>query len=312
VPQENLFSLAFYNAENLFDYKDDTHTLDSDYTPSGKKKWGQYRYQHKINKIGKVISKIGTDNCVFPPVLVGLAEVETKQVAVDILNSETLRYLNYDCVHYESPDERGIDVALLFNKDFFELTHSEAIPINVYEPNGVKDETRDILYIKGNLYGETTHVFVNHWPSRRKGVNKTHLKRITLAKILLERTQDILANDVDAKILIMGDFNDDPSSESISKYLVSDHITNPMENLHQPKKGSLTHNGMWHLFDQILHSKAYTVSKGIQHIKSEIFNPEFLTDWTGRSKGEPLRTYIGKFYRGGFSDHFPVYSIFKK
>ncbi len=310
--EDNLFSIAFYNTENLFDYKDDKHTLDSDFTPSGRKKWGHYRYQHKVNKIAKVISKIGTSDCMYPPVLVGLAEIETKDVALDITQSETLRYLNYDCVHYESPDERGIDVALLYNKDFFELLDSEPIPIQVYEPNGVKDDTRDILYIKGNLHGELTHVFVNHWPSRRKGVDKTHLKRITLANILTERVDAIMTEDKDAKVIIMGDFNDDPSSESIAKHLVSDQILNPMAKLHQPKQGSLTHNGVWHLFDQILHSKTFTNTTGTQHVKSAIFNEEFLTDWTGRNKGEPMRTYIGKFYRGGFSDHFPVYSILKK
>lgn len=312
VAEDNLYSIAFYNTENLFDYKNDKHTLDSDYTPSGRKKWGQYRYQHKVNKIAKVISKIGTENCVFPPVLIGLAEIETKQVAIDLIKSETLRYLNYDCVHYESPDERGIDVALLYHQDFFELIYSEAIPIQVYEPNGVKDDTRDILYVKGNLYGELTHIFVNHWPSRRKGVDKTHLKRITLANILTHRTDEILEQDPEAKIIIMGDFNDDPTSESIDKHLVTENILNPMKKLHQPKRGSLTHNGFWHLFDQILHSKAYTNGIGTQFVKSDIYNKEFLTDWTGRNKGEPMRTYIGKFYRGGFSDHFPVYSIFKK
>ncbi|NIJ43592.1 hypothetical protein FHR24_000031 [Wenyingzhuangia heitensis] len=312
MAEDNLFSIAFYNTENLFDYKDDAHTLDSDYTPAGRKKWGHYRYQHKINKIAKVISKIGTDDCVFPPVLVGLAEVETKQVALDIIHSETLRYLNYDCVHYESPDERGIDVALLYHKDFFELSYSEAIPIEVFEPNGVKDETRDILYVKGKLYGEVTHVFVNHWPSRRKGVDKTHLKRIALAKILAQKTKEILTENPDANILIMGDFNDDPISESIDKFLVSNKIINPMKALYQDQKGSLVHNGVWHLFDQILYSKSYKDSSDTTFIKSEIYNKDFLTDWTGRSKGEPLRTYIGKFYRGGFSDHFPVYAIFKK
>lgn len=312
VTKENLFSIAFYNTENLFDYKNDAHTLDSDYTPSGRKKWGHYRYQHKVNKIAKVISKIGTEDCMFPPTLVGLAEVETKQVAIDVLNSETLRYLNYGCVHYESPDERGIDVALLYHKDFFELLSSEAIPIDVFEPNGVKDDTRDILYVKGNLYNELTHVFVNHWPSRRKGVDKTHLKRISLAHILNKRIHEILAEDSNAKIIIMGDFNDDPTSDSIAKHLVSEQIHNPMSKLLTPTQGTLRHNGVWHLFDQILHSNAFVQKEQNQFVKSEIFNKDFLTDWTGRNKGEPLRTYIGKFYRGGFSDHFPVYTVFKK
>lgn len=310
--EDNLFSIAFYNTENLFDYKDDKHTLDTDYTPGGRKKWGHYRYQHKINKIAKVISKIGTDSCMYPPALVGLAEVETKQVTVDILKSETLRYLNYDCVHYDSPDERGIDVALLYHKDFFELEHSEAIPVQVFEPSGVKDDTRDILYVNGKLHGEFTHVFVNHWPSRRKGVDKTHLKRIVLAEILVSRIDRILNNDPDANILVMGDFNDDPHSESISKYLMTDKILNPMQDIISPKKGSLIHNGIWHLFDQIMYSKSFTTEKGNQFVKAKIYNKDFLTDWTGRNKGEPLRTYIGKFYRGGFSDHFPVYATFKK
>lgn len=312
MTEENLFSIAFYNTENLFDYKDEAHTLDKDFTPSGRKKWGQYRYQHKINKIAKVISKIGTDDCMYPPVLVGLAEIETKQVALDITHSETLRYLNYDCIHYDSPDERGIDVALLYHKDFFEILHSEPISIEVFETNDVKDETRDILYIQGKLYGELTHVFVNHWPSRRKGIDKTHFKRITLANILTDKINTILEQNTDAKIIVMGDFNDDPSSESIKKYLVSEKIINPMYKIHQSKTGSLIHNGTWHLFDQILHSKNYNNGIGNQIIKTKVFNKEFLTDWTGRSKGEPMRTYIGKFYRGGFSDHFPVYSILKK
>ena len=312
MAEDDLFSIAFYNTENLFDYKDDKHTLDSDYTPSGRKKWGQYRYQHKVNKIAKVISKIGTKSCVFPPVLVGLAEIETKQVALDIIHSETLRYLNYDCIHYESPDERGIDVALLYHKDFFELKHSEAIPVQVFETNGVKDDTRDVLYVTGYLYGELTHIFVNHWPSRRKGIDKTHLKRIALAKILAKKTNEILKDNQKAKIIIMGDFNDDPTSESIDKFLVSENIINPTKALLTPKQGTLSHNGVWHLFDQILHSKSYLSNVGHQILKTEIYNEDFLTDWTGRSKGEPLRTYIGKFYRGGFSDHFPVFSVFKK
>lgn len=312
MEDDDLFSIAFYNTENLFDYKDGKHTLDTDYTPSGRKKWGHYRYQHKINKIAKVISKIGTDNCMFPPVLVGLAEVETKQVAIDIIHSETLRYLNYDCVHYDSPDERGIDVALLYHKDFFELTSSEAIPIQVFETNGVKDDTRDILYVQGNLYGELTHVFVNHWPSRRKGIDKTYLKRIALANILTYRMDSILQKDPNAKIIIMGDFNDDPTSDSIAKHIVSDQIKNPMTSLLTPKQGSMIHNGVWHLFDQILYSSSYLTSDGNKFVSAKIYNKDFLTDWTGRNKGEPLRTYIGKFYRGGFSDHFPVYSLFRK
>ncbi len=312
MAEDNLFSIAFYNTENLFDYKDDKHTLDNDFTPSGRKKWGQYRYQHKVNKIAKVISKIGTQHCVFPPVLIGLAEVETKEVALDVINSETLRYLNYDCIHYESPDERGIDVALLYHKDFFEILYSEAIHVDVFETNGVKDDTRDILYVKGNLYNEETHVFINHWPSRRKGIDKTHLKRISLAKLLSKKIEAILDKDTDAKIIVMGDFNDDPTSESIAKHLVSNKIKNPATELLTPTQGSLSHNGVWHLFDQILHSVSFQKDKGNQFVKAEIFNQEFLTDWTGRNKGEPLRTYIGKFYRGGFSDHFPVFSVFKK
>lgn len=312
MPENELFSIAFYNTENLFDYKDDTHTLDSDYTPRGRKKWGHYRYKHKINKIAKVISKIGTEDCVFPPTLIGLAEVETKQVTVDIINSASLKYLNYDCVHYESPDERGIDVALLYHKDFFELKHSEAIHVEVLEASGVKDPTRDILYVNGILHGEFTHIFINHWPSRRKGTDKTDIKRIALAKLLASKTKQIFGQDPNAKILILGDFNDDPNSESITKHLMNNNIMNPMQDLLSTQKGSLIHNGIWHLFDQILHSSSYNNNNGNQFLKANIFNPEFLTDWTGRNKGEPLRTYIGKFYRGGFSDHFPVLATFKK
>lgn len=267
MPEDNLISIAFYNTENLFDYKHDTHTLDLDYTPAGKKKWGLYRYQHKINKIANVIAKIGTNKCVYPPVLVGLAEVETKEVANDIIHTELLRYLNYDCVHYESPDERGIDVALLYNKDFFTLNHSEAIPTVIYETNGTIDLTRDILYVNGSLCGEFTHVFVTHWPSRRDGIDKTENKRIEVAKILRNKIENIKSENPEAKFIILGDFNDDPDSISITDHLMKSDFINPMNQLTTHKTGSLKHNGTWHLFDQILLSSNY-LHEGIHFQKS--------------------------------------------
>ena len=306
-----LISVAFYNVENLFDTIDGAHTLDREFTPKGKKKWGPYRYNLKVQKLGKAISKIGEDKTTLPPILIGLAEVENKTVLEALINSNDLQYLPYKYIHFDSPDERGIDVALLYNTASFEPIESKAIPIIVYDSQKVRDYTRDILYVKGILNGELTHIFVNHWPSKRTGIDETKAKRIQIAKLIHEKINCI--EEEDPKIIIMGDFNDNPNEESIKNHLVTNKLINPMLALFNKGLGASKFYGQWMLFDQIILSDNFFASnsKGHQFIEAYIFDDAFLTNTKGRFKGEPFRTYTGKYYQGGCSDHFPVYITLK-
>lgn len=306
---ESLISIAFYNVENLFDTEDTPHTLDREFTPNGKKKWGPYRYQLKVEKLGKAISRIGEDHCQLPPAFIGLAEVENSKVLDDLIQADSLQYLSYNYAHFDSPDERGIDTALLYNTEVFELQDSKAIPIIVYDSQKVRDYTRDILYVKGILNNETVHIYVNHWPSKRSGFDETRLKRIQIANILHQEINSI--DEEDPKVIIMGDFNDNPEDDSIQKHLVNDNFINPSLALHQKGEGASKFYGVWMLFDQIILSKNFFKPNHNSHIykSAHIFNPPFLTNPRGRHKSEPFRTYTGKYYQGGYSDHFPVYVL---
>jgi predicted extracellular nuclease len=266
---KKITTVAFYNVENLFDTVDDPHTFDDDFTSEGKKQWNTKRYRDKIKKLGTVISKLGNEQSLHPPALVGLVEVENAKVVHDLANSADLRKHHYDFVHYDSPDDRGIDVALLYNKQFFELLGSENYPLYLEDAQGKRDYTRDILVVYGNLNGEFVHILVNHWPSRREGKEKSEFKRIEAAKLAKSIANEIQAKSFDAKIIIMGDFNDDPTSRSIKEHLVTEDFYNPMESLlDRDSVGSLTYESKWNLFDQIIITKNFLeLESGKHHLK---------------------------------------------
>lgn len=305
-------SIAFYNVENLFDTNDDKNTLDREFTPKGKKKWGPYRYQLKVEKLGKAISRIGEDSLQIPPVLLGLAEVENSTVLEDLIHSDSLQFLPYKYVHFDSPDERGIDVALLYNSKVFLPLESKAIPVIVHDSKNTRDYTRDILYVSGKLNNETVHIYVNHWPSKRSGFDETRRKRIEIAQLLHQEIANI--GEENPKIIIMGDFNDNPNDDSIQKHLVTKHFQNPMLSLYNEGKGASKFYGKWMLFDQIILSRNFFSEKKYEYLfkKALIFDAPFLTNPRGRHKSEPFRTYTGKYYQGGYSDHFPVYIVLEK
>lgn len=311
---EHAYTIAFYNLENLFDTKKDPNILDDDFTPNGKKSWNYKRYKRKINKLSTVISQIGTKKSYFSPAIIGVAEVENKTVLNDLISTINLKKEHYDFVHYDSPDERGIDVALLYKKELFELLHSETFTLYLENENGERDFTRDVLLVKGNLNGELMHFIINHWPSRRNGDDITEDKRIKAAELVTSIVHKIQIESIYAKIIVMGDFNDDPTNISIKKYLVNDTFYNPMERLISTGHGTLNHDKKWHLFDQIIFTKNFIETFENKHsLKyAEVFDEHFLKEWKGKFKGNPFRTYIGKWYQGGFSDHFPVYVYLKK
>ncbi|MGB5242959.1 MAG: endonuclease [Lutimonas sp.] len=306
------FSIAFYNVENLFDAEHTEFTLDEDFTPEGKLEWNAERYQLKLDHIAKVIAGIGADDGANPPLFIGLAEVENDKVLLDLINQKELSNYNYDFVHYESPDERGVDVAFVYRKTFFELNYSEVFPLMIYDQGQARDYTRDILLICGNLFGEKIYVIVNHWPSRSNGKSFTENKRMSGAKKVKEIINQIYNETEDAVIFVIGDFNDSPKNQSIKQLVIQNNLINPMLDMQKKGLGSLIHFGKWHLFDQIMFTENLLKKEKFTFEFAQIFNPEFLIEKNGRSKGSPLRTYNGSRYIGGYSDHFPVFAVFKK
>ncbi len=313
-PKEDLHTIAFYNLENLFDTKDDKRTLDDDFLPDGKKRWNEKRYRKKIYKLGTAISNVGYDKAKKAPAIVGVAEVENQGVLEDLVQSKHLKKKDYGVVHYDSPDERGIDTGLIYQKRYFEVVDSRVHGLDLVDEEGLPDHTRDILHVEGLLNGERIHVLVNHWPSRRAGANETQHKRVIAAEKAKYILSSIQEENEGAKVIVMGDFNDDPFSTSIKEHLVADELFNPMETLLSYSKGSLNYKGQWNLFDQIIFTpNFFQTDKGTHRFAhADVFNDRFLAEWKGRYKNNPFRTFVGKKYLGGYSDHFPVFIQLKE
>jgi endonuclease/exonuclease/phosphatase family metal-dependent hydrolase len=307
----NYYTFAFYNLENLFDTRNDPKTLDDDFTESSNRNWNEKRFRKKLKKMGNVISQIGFDEIEHPPILVGLAEVENRYVLEELVDSKFLRHKHYGIAHIDSPDERGIDTALIYRKDHLEIKNITAHTVHVVNEEGIRDYTRDILEVEAILDGFSVYILVNHWPSRRKGVEETAFRRMAASMKAAEIVKQIQAVDPNARIMVMGDFNDDPESDSL-KQLVGTTFYNPMELLLTRDEGSVNYRGDWYLFDQILLSHNFMRQHGnsFRFQKAAIFNPEHIQEYKGRRKGNPFRTFLGRRYAGGFSDHFPVYAIF--
>ena len=305
--------IGFYNLENLFDTEDDPLIRDDDFTTEGYKNWNPKRYEKKLKKLSRVIADIGKKETESAPSLLGVAEVENRGVLEDLINTKKLEKYPYEIAHFDSPDERGIDCGLLYRTDHFEVIESKPLSLFLESEPGVIDYTRDVLYVYGNLLGQPVHILVNHWPSRRKGEEETRPKRIAAAKRNRRAVDEILIKDPEAQIIVMGDFNDDPHSESMKTHLVQTDFYNPMVFLLTRHEGSLNHNFKWYLFDQIVLSNTMMKlhDNPLCYEHSGIFNELSLTEYKGRFKGNPFRTYAGKRYLGGYSDHFPVYCIFK-
>jgi endonuclease/exonuclease/phosphatase family metal-dependent hydrolase len=304
------FKVVFYNVENFFDTKDDPNTNDDEFTPSGTNHWNMQRFIRKRNNIYKTIVATGKGKI---PHIVGLCEVENRWVLRQLTEQTPLSKYNYGIVHYDSPDRRGIDVALLYLKDSFEIiaTYAHATGIN----------TRDILYVKGKTTGnDTLHFFVNHWPSKWGGATSEG-NRMIVAKVLKRLSDSIFNENSNANICMMGDFNDYPDSKPIkildAKPLYANEGNGYMYNmslhLQDDRQGSIKFQNRWELIDLFFVSGNLLFSeKGLTCSASsiEIFKANFLISNTG--EGElPYRTYKGPVYAGGFSDHFPVILTFK-
>ena len=316
--QYQLRTIAFYNLENLFDTQNDTLIFDDDRTPEGKDKWTTERFNNKIANLAQVLSEIGAETSNTSPDVIGVCEVENKQVLLDLISHPFLREKNYGIVHFDSPDERGIDVALLYKKNVFVPLNFNSRRLLLFDDDDERNYTRDQLVVEGVLDGETVFLIVNHWPSRSGGELRSRPYRLQAAKLNKRIIDSIRRIDVTAKIIGMGDFNDDPVDPSLKKVLGvkgkknrldSLDLFGPMEKLFKKGFGSLAYRDRWNLFDQIYMTSNLInkSSDSFKYWKTGIFTPPYLMDAKGTYKGYPLRTYAGGSYVGGYSDHFPVY-----
>ncbi|MBK8946510.1 MAG: hypothetical protein IPM32_14740 [Ignavibacteriae bacterium] len=309
----NEFYVANWNVENLFDTVDDPQKDDEWFLPESEINWDEEKLNTKLNNLAKVIKFMNDGN---GPDILGFEEVENKFV-VELLVDKYLDNSKYKITHSESPDGRGIDNALIYNSEKFDLQYSESIKIKFDE----KKSSRDILFttFKLKMTNELIHVFVNHWPSRREGLKETEKFRIDAAESLIETIEKLKNNDENCSIIIIGDFNDLPSNHSIAKVLGAvklnckkydseNFLYNLSYNLFQKGEGSYKYKDHWNMLDQIIISKGFFDSKNSEYDcdSFEIIKPEFMIEKEGKYKGNPFPTYGGKKYLGGFSDHFPI------
>ena len=313
-------TIAFYNLENLFDTEDDPITFDDDRTPNGKDHWTEEVYLAKLNNMAKVLSEIGSDQTDAPPVIIGICEIENRKVLEDLINQEILLPHDYGIIHFDSPDRRGIDVAFLYRKQLFTPTYYKAYELIIYDDHDKTKRifTRDQLLVTGMLDGEKIHFIVNHWPSRSGGETRSRSKRIKAAKLNRNIIDSIFSEEPYAKIISMGDLNDDPTNSSIKNYLKTKRnnedvkmkeLFNPMENMYLRGIGSLAWRDSWNLFDQMIVSSELLKKQysSYRFYKAGVYNKTYLSNRYGRYKRYPFRSFTNEGPTGGYSDHFPVY-----
>lgn len=315
-----VYSVGFYNLENLFDTKDDPGVRDEDFTPQGSYNWTPAKYQAKLSNMARVISQLAREHCPAGPAVLGVSEIENRGVLEDLVKSAPLAASGYEIVHYDSPDRRGVDVGLLYNPRLYQVTSSRIYPYHL--PSDTTFRTRDQLLVSGILAGESFHVIVNHWPSRYGGGKSSALREFA-ASITKHIADSIYAADPLAKVVIMGDLNDDPDNASCRVVLQARKkksevkpggLFNATWGLFDKGIGSLCYQNQWNLFDQLIISENLLGAdrSSLKYWKAEIFNRDFLIQKEGKNKGYPLRTFSGTTFNNGFSDHFPTLVYFVK
>lgn len=315
--------ISFYNLENLFDTTDNTLINDEEFLPKGIRNYNTAIYFDKLGKLSTVISQIGTEINPDGPAILGVAEVENDTVLNDLIKQPLIAKRNYQFVHYDSKDIRGIDVGLLYNPKYFKVETSDKLFVQL--PGGSKDAyfTRDILWVKGQLDGETVHIYVNHWPSRSGGEKRSAPARKAAAQVCKNHIDSIAKLEPNAKVIVMGDLNDDPINESVQvvlnakgkeKDVKPGGMFNPWVDLYKKGIGTIAYQDAWGLFDQILISQPWLSKSqdGFFYYQPHIFIREYLKENNGRYKDYPMRTWDGNSYRGGYSDHFPTYLVMLK
>ncbi|OFX88200.1 MAG: endonuclease [Bacteroidetes bacterium GWF2_33_16] len=319
--QLKVVSIAFYNLENLFDTIDTPDKNDIEFLPNGSYQWDSKKYNTKLERMSEVIAQIGADVTKSAPTVIGVSELENRKVLEDLVNMPLLKEYKYEIVHYESPDKRGVDVALLYQSSIMKVLNTRSATLKI---EGIDDfYTRDQLVVSGVIDGETLHFIVNHWPSRSGGEKTSRPLRNAAADLTRSLVDSIMHTDPTAKIIVMGDLNDDPSNESLIKHLKakksidetkSGDLFNPMYDMYKKGIGTLAYRDAWNIFDMLILSYPL-ISKeheGFKLYRTRVFDKDFLKNESGKYKGYPKRTHAGGVYQAGYSDHFPVYLFLTK
>lgn len=300
------FDIMSYNVENLFDTIDDPNKADEDFTPTGKLQWNTAKYYDHLKHTVDAITNKGTNF----PAIVGLIEVENGTVLNDLVNTSFLKGKGYKYVWFEGPDERGIDVALIYDLNRVSVVQAKAIPVlleSVTDPN-----TRDILKVLVEIGSEQFNLFVNHWPSRRGGQDESEMHRIKAASVLRKEVDEILSLNPKANIVCMGDFNDFPSNKSVHDVLQAgvsnEHsvLFNMMSDFEALKKGTHFYKGEWSPLDQFMVSYGMFDNKCVSANSFEVVSYDFIMYTSKDGVKSPARVYVGDSYKGGFSDHLPI------
>lgn len=313
--QYQVFGVAFYNLENLFDTINNNGKYDLEFSPQGARQWNGDKYKSKLKNLSYAISQMTSKVTPMGPAIIGVSEIENKSVLDDLVKTDALKPWHLQVVHHDSPDLRGVDVALLYNPRFFKVLNVTNHTLSI--PGEPRFKTRDQMCVTGLLAGEKVSVIVNHWPSRLGGQEASSYKREAAAALSKHIADSLLADDPNQGIIIMGDLNDDPMDKSVAKVLDAKKkkedvqpggFYNPWWSLLDKGIGTLAYKGQWNLFDQIVISD-YFLGKDkskLTFFKNQVLNKEFLKTTEGDRKGYPLRTFVGGAFVNGYSDHFPT------
>ena len=330
--------IGFYNLENLFDTYNDPVKNDEEFLPEGKNKWTDAKYQKKLQNMAKVIRSMKEENGVWHALL-GVSEIENRLVLEDLVWEEQIREANYQIIHYDGPDRRGVDVALLYKPEIFKFIESESIPFT-FEGSSIdfimtKEQqdyfkTRDILMVHGTIDDEHFAVYVAHLPSRAGGKKGGNQLRDRGGEIMYAHAMKMQEKYPGIKIICMGDMNDNPTDPSMAQYLhgreFKEEVTDadffsPFTSMLKAGFGSLAYQGVWSIYDLLLVNNALTHPQegtfGLRQLHKKgyygrVYNPKFLTNQQGQYKGTPFRTFSNGAFIGGYSDHYPTYIVITK
>lgn len=333
--QKHNYVIGFYNLENLFDIYDDPAKDDEEFLPNGSNEWTQVKYDKKIHNMAQVIRSMRDDNKAYHTIL-GVSEIENRLVLEDLVADPQIADANFQIVHYDGPDTRGVDVALLYRPDQFKYIDSESIPFDfnsdidfdMTDEEKASFRTREILMVHGTIEGEDMAIYVAHLPSRRGG--KSGVLRDRGAEIIYAHAQKMMAQYPGIKIVVMGDMNDNPTDDSQVKYLHGKQsieemeptdFFNPFIRMLKAGYGSLAYQGEWNIYDiiQVNYDLAMAPDGGLKIMKivdkkyyGRVFNKPYMVQQSGQYKGTPYRTFSSGAFIGGYSDHYPTYIIISK
>lgn len=310
-----VYGVMFYNLENLFDSINNNGKYDHEFSPEGKNRWDGKRYKQKINNMAYAISRLNTKTTPEGPAIIGVSEVENKSVLMDLVADPQIAERNYQVIHHDSPDRRGIDVSLLYNPKMFRPLRVSNHVLKIDSMPWFR--TRDQMCVVGLLGGKRVAVIVNHWPSRRGGTEQSYYLRKAAAELTRQIADSLLSIDPNMGIIMMGDLNDSPYDKSLVEVIKAKksvdetepgQFYNPFWKLLDKGIGSYIYRGKWDLFDQIVvnYNLVNNPATGLRFLSARVCNEDFLKQADGKYKGYPFRTFSEGAFIGGYSDHFPT------